>query len=83
MKEFKVIETEHSYSNLATNTGHKTTKAYAIVVSTHLIAEPDAIYGVHLSKAEDMFIIASSVEEAASMLNAHIDRTIGRRNKEA
>jgi len=62
MKEFKVIKTTHSYSNLKDNV------AYAIISTTYMTAEPDAKHGVHLDNEEDMFIIAKDVTEANVML---------------
>ena len=62
MKEFKVIKTTHSYSNL------KDSVAYAIISTTYMTAEPDAKHGVHLDNEEDMFIIAKDVAEANVML---------------
>ena len=65
MKEFKVIKTTHSYSNLEDNV------AFAIISTTYLRAEPDAVHGVYLDNEEDMFIIAIDMAEANAML---IDR---------
>ena len=62
MKEFKVIKTTHSYSNLKDNV------PYAIISTTYMTAEPDAKHGVHLDNEEDMFIIAKDVTEANVML---------------
>jgi|TARA_Y100000310_G_C20050389_1_gene520292 hypothetical protein len=62
MKEFKVIKTTHMYSPLEDNL------AYAIISSTYLRAEPDAIRGVHLDDEEDMFIIANDMADAHEML---------------
>jgi|TARA_Y100000034_G_C6904031_1_gene418971 hypothetical protein len=67
MKEFKVIKTTHSYSQLSHHL------AYAIISTTYMTAEPDAIHGVHLDNEEDMFIIARDIAEAHVMLIKQID----------
>jgi len=59
MKEFKVVKTTHKYSPKPDK------EAYAIVVSTHLRAEPDAKLGaVNLEDPDDMYIIALDINEA-------------------
>lgn len=72
MKEFKVIKTNHPYSNL------KDKSAYAIVVSVVLRPQPKAERGVYIDREFDRYIIAHDLNDASTLLNEHLTKTIGR-----
>ena len=63
LKEFKVVKTTHKHSPKPNK------EVYAIVVSTHVLAEPDAIHGfISLGNPDDMYIIAYRVQDAYMFL---------------
>lgn len=74
MLEFKIVRVDYSKNNLL-----KSDKAFAIVVSTHLIAEPDARRGVYLAVPEDMFVIANDISDATFQLNSYLTQQYGRK----
>ena len=65
MREYKVIKTVHKYSPLENKV------AYAIIVTTHLVAEADAKRGICLDNPEDLFIIATDITDATNILINH------------
>lgn len=74
-KEYKVVKCTHNYSNI----DREGKLAYAIVATTHLVAEPDIKPTVCLDKENDMFVIAKSFDIAYQMLNEYISVTFGRK----
>lgn len=63
-KEFKVVKTTHKHSPKP--------NAYAIVVTTYLLAEPDSKEGVYLENPDDMYIIAHRMADAHLFLLEHL-----------
>ena len=61
LKEFRVLKTQSFDSRKAVN-------EYSIVVTHRMVAEPDSYKGVVLTNPNDMYIIASDLNEAAEML---------------
>jgi hypothetical protein len=75
MKEFKVIKATHTYSSVATK------QDYAIVATTHMVAEHDAQVSLGINGDDDMYIIAMNIQEAADILNQWVTKTLGRRER--
>ena len=65
LKEFKVVETTHTYSKLEDK------KALAIVATTYMRACSGAYKGINFESSDDMYIIAESFQEASKMLIDH------------
>jgi|19_taG_2_1085344.scaffolds.fasta_scaffold98695_1 hypothetical protein len=63
MREYKIVKTTHKYSKKSNKI------AYAVVVSTYLIAEPDAILKTISTKnPDDMYVIANSYQDACELV---------------
>ena len=67
--EYKIIKTKHFHSRHLSQKG----AAYAIVTTTTLIAEPDAVPRVNLDDKDDMFVVARDENRAASMLDTYLE----------
>ena len=66
-KEYKVVKTTHKHSPKPDK------EAYAIVVSTYLLAEPDSEEGVYLENPDNMYIIAYRMADAHLFLLEHLE----------
>jgi len=72
--EYKVVSATHWHSRHIFNANdmngelHTSTNAFAIITTSKLIAEPDAIPCVRLEKADDMYVIARDLNDAGKLL---------------